>query len=127
MSQEWVCVHHAANLEEAEVVAAWLDEQAIETFIKDRNITGILPGLSAVAAQGVEVCVADDETANRARKLLEEHFAEQRRAHAPAGPPEEVFQAVCEECGKSTSFHREDCGKVQSCSHCGAYMDLPEV
>lgn len=125
MSGEMVCVHRARSVGEADVVAAWLEEHGIPAFVKNRHSVATLPVPSLSAPRGVEVCVADDEAAERARELLAEHareVAEQSRATRSSAPVE----VTCEDCGRSSVFPPTQRGTVQSCPNCGSNVDVPE-
>jgi hypothetical protein len=126
MSGEMVTVHRAANLGEADIIAQWLEAQGIPTFVKSSQSLATLPVPSAIAPRGVEICVPDDETAEAARTLLAEHQAEvtDRLARLTAAPPIDV---VCEACGGTTEFPAIASGTVQSCAHCHAHIDVPEI
>lgn len=50
-----------------------------------------------------------------------ERRAAERRNPDRAGTPIDV---ICEECGKRTSFPASMKESVQSCPHCGAYVDV---
>lgn len=124
------CVFVANTLGEAEVAATWLDGESISAEVMDVNTLGGLDGLTplsptGVGQRGIEVWVKDAADAERARALLAEHEAAlQTKAKVRAADHTPV-EVVCEECGKSTRFPGEQRGSVQSCSVCGAFMDVP--
>ncbi len=124
MSGEMVCAYRASSVSEADIIVAWLEEQGVPAFVKNRHgvETLYVPGLAA--PRGVEVCVADDETAERAKALLADHaqeIAEQSRATRSSSPVE----VICEECGRPTVFPPTQRGTVQSCPHCRGHIDVP--
>lgn len=124
------CVFVANTLGEAEAATTWLDGEGIEAQVVDVNAVGGLDGLTAlsptgVGQRGIEVWVKDAADIERASALLARHDAElQAKAKVRAADPTPV-EVVCEECGKSTRFPGEQRGSVQSCSVCGAFMDVP--
>ncbi len=123
MSGEMVTVFRANSVDEAHVVANWLEEQGIPAFVKN-ELTARLYVQSIPAPLGIEVCVADDESAETARALLAEHKAEQDRQPDPYAP---YVDAVCEDCGGASHFPAHAAGTVQSCPHCKHYIDVPEI
>jgi len=125
MTREMNCVHRAVSVEEADIIVAWLADQEINAFVKNRNVIGTVYVPFATAPKGVEVCVLDEEQAKRATELLAEHADELSHRPQPI-PPGKVFRAVCEECGRPTDFPSELFGSVQTCPHCRANMDVDE-
>ncbi len=125
MPGEMVCVHRASSIGEADIVTAWLEEQGIPAFVKNRHGIATLNVPVLSAPHGVEVCVADDETAAQARDVLAEHareIAEQSRATRSSAPVE----ATCEDCGRSSVFPPTQRGTVQTCPNCRGNIDVPE-
>ena len=119
------CVHRAASVEEADIVVAWLGEEGINAFVKNRHAIGTLYTPIAIAPKGVEVCVFDEQQAARAIILLANHVEKMRRRSLTA-PTGKVSRAVCEECGRPTDFPSELLGSVQTCPHCRANMDVAD-
>ena len=124
MSRDMICVYHAADVEQAEVLVTWFAERGIAALVKDNYAATMLPTPLIVAPQGIEVCVMDSEQAERARALLREQFAATDAQHN-AAPANETTEATCEECGKSARFPASQRGTVQTCPHCGRYVDVP--
>jgi hypothetical protein len=121
MGRDLPVVHTAGSVEEARVVAAWLEQQGVETFVKDTNVIGALGyATPAFAPRGIEICVVDEAVAERARTLL----AERARTPTPADANAPGIEARCEECGRTASFPASQRGTVQSCPYCGAYIDI---
>jgi hypothetical protein len=124
------CVFVANTLGEAEAATTWLDGEGIAAQVVDVNAVGGLDGLAAlsptgVGQRGIEVWVNDAADIERARALLTEHdTAMQAKAKVRADDATPV-DVVCEECGKSTTFLAAQRGSVQSCSACGAFLDVP--
>jgi len=124
MPSDMICVYRAADVGEADIVAAWLDDQGIATLVKDRH-AGSLPSLT-VAPLGVEVCVIDPAQAEQAKTLVREHL-EQCKQNTDKASLVWRIEAVCEECGKASRFPYEQYGTVQTCPHCRRYLDVPEA
>jgi hypothetical protein len=123
MTQDLPYVYRAASIGEADIVAAWLEEQGIAAFVKDRGMVGLY-GPIAMSPLGIEVCVANSEVAVRAAELLREHAAD---VEAQKGPPvKDTIDVVCEACGATTSFPNEQRGRVESCPKCRAFVDVPD-
>ncbi len=116
-------VYRANNVEEADIIVAWLDEQGVSAMVKDRTVAGTLEIPMLFTPRGIEVCVPDRDQADRAVELLKDHYSEQ----AQADESDRTVDAVCEECGKTSSFPYSQCGLVQNCPHCNAYLDVPEA
>ncbi len=125
MPSDPTCVHRAADLGEADIVAAWLAEQGITPLVKDYAAVSLY-GLVVSSPRGVEVCVVDEEQRKRATDLLREHVAEiaARKSAEATGPP---IPILCKACGRTTSFPHGQRGSVQSCPYCRAYMDVPDL
>jgi hypothetical protein len=115
------CVYRASSVEQADIVIAWLAEQGIAAFVKDRNMAGNYVAL-AVAPRGVEVCVASPEEAAQAETLLQDH-QKAIKPH-PGGPAEKVIPVLCTECGRQVEFPGELYGSVQTCPSCGRNLDV---
>jgi len=126
MSGEMVCVHHAATVSEADIVASWLEEQGVRAFVKNRITAETLPIDVHVTGRGIEVCVSDDETAERAKQLLADHKRQIDAEHAP--PVDDLlFDVTCGECNATISFPLSAAGTTGSCPHCGGYVDIPKM
>ena len=114
----------------AEVVALWLSDQDIPAQVMDAATLGGFDGLTwlsrtAVSARGIEVWVIDPTQVPQALLLLEEHSAAQAARAAERAHPAADVELVCEECGQAGTFPGSASGKVQTCTRCGAYMDIP--
>lgn len=124
MQRDLTCVYRAMDVTEADIVAAWLDEQGITVYVKDRNAGSLAP--LTVAPLGVEVCVVDPEQAQRAKSLVREQL-EHRKEKNDQSAIRSTIESVCEECGKASRFPFEQRGTVQTCPHCRRYLDVPEA
>jgi hypothetical protein len=86
------------------------------------------PGVFAFGVtdnEGIAIAVSGEESARRAKSLLEEHDREHAEATLPGTPIERV-DVTCEACKTTTTFTGEQRGTVQECAECGAYLDVPE-
>ena len=126
MPRDMICVYRAANLEEADIVAAWLADHGVTVHVKDRYAAGTMQTPLIVAPKGIEVCVVDPAHVERAQALVREHL-EHRKEKTDEAASGRTIEAVCEECGKTSRFPFEQRGTVQSCPHCRQYVDVPEV
>ena len=119
MAQEPVCIRHANNLEEASIIVAWLADQGVEAHIADPDNPGVM-AFGVTDPEGIEVYVKDEATAQRARKLLEEHDRSKESRDATGD-----VSISCEACGNSYGFTADQRGSTQECPECGAYIDVP--
>jgi len=121
-----ICVYRAADLGEADIVAAWLADHGINAQVTNRNPAMNLYVPSVVSPKGIELCVVDPAQAERAEALIREHL-EQRKEKTDEPAPSRTIDAVCEECGKASRFPFAQRGSVQTCPHCGQYLDVPRA
>jgi len=124
MAAEPVVIRRTATVEEAQIIVAWLDEQGVEAVVVDQANPGVF-AFGVTDNEGISIAVPDEESARRAKSILEEHDRQQ----ADTAPPDtsiEMVAVVCEACKATTSFTGEQRGTVQECSECGAYLDVPE-
>ena len=115
------CVYRATSLEQADIVIAWLSEQGIEAFVKDRNMAG---GYApwAVAPRGIEVCVVDEAQAVTAESHLAEHQKTLEVRHEST--PSKLLATPCGTCGRLLEFPGELNRTVQACPYCGSTVDV---
>lgn len=123
MSSEPICIRRTATVEEADILVAWLAERGIPATVADRDNPGAF-AFGVTDTEGIEVFVANEETARRAKELLAELDREHAAEHGAEGA-EEVVEVTCEECECSCSFSAAQRGSVQQCPECGAYVDVP--
>ena len=119
---DMVTVYRAADIAEADIVAAFLESHGIVAHVKDRLSAGTLQTQIAVAPAGIEVCVAGGEAAEQATALMRDHY---RKPETMAGAGGTV-EATCEDCGKTSTFPATSRGRVETCPHCRGYVDVPE-
>ena len=119
MATEPVCIRRTNTIEEADIIIAWLEEQGVEATVPDRDSTGVL-AFGVTDAEGIEIFVANQETADRAAALLERHDQERAAASSVA---DGTLEVKCEACGEINRFPAGSRESVQECSKCGAYLD----
>jgi hypothetical protein len=123
------CVFVAPSASQADVVVNMLGHAGIAAQVMDRTTLGGFVGMTVwssngISSRGLEVWVINENDLSQARTILGEFEAQQRIAQQEKlslGPVE----AVCEECGKSSTFPAAKRGTVQDCPHCAAYLDVP--
>jgi hypothetical protein len=125
------CVFVADSMSQAEAVVLMLASADVAAQVMNPATLGGLVGLTVVSphgvsANGVEVWVTDPNQAGQAIELLGEHAVNlaARKARAAALPAQ--IEAACDECGKANLFPGKECGTVQHCAYCYAYMDVPD-
>ncbi|MEK6674628.1 MAG: DUF2007 domain-containing protein [Planctomycetota bacterium] len=118
------CVRRATTMEEAEIVAAWLQAKGVKATIVDRENPGVR-AFGVTDIEGVGVYVLDAESVEEAKRLLEEHDREKESTARARNVPVQPRVIPCMECGQGNTFSQEFAGTVQQCSKCGAYLDLP--
>jgi|GEM_PF-1449444 len=123
MTSEPICIRRAATVEEADIVIAWLADRGVEAAILDRSNPGVM-AFGVTDAEGIAICVTDEETAERAKGLLEEHDREKREDGEATA--ETVLSVTCDECGEQVDAPSGAGGATLECPHCGAYIDTPE-
>jgi hypothetical protein len=119
-----VLIRRTKTIEEAEILIAWLDEHGVKATVLDPDSTGVF-AFGVTDPEGVEVYVADEETAEKAKVLLAEHDAERDRAASAEGAAAAPIELKCEECGEVNTFESDLAGTVQECAECGAFVDVP--
>ena len=114
------CIITVSDPGAAGSLVAWLDEQGIPAEARPGESSG-LDGIGALAGFSnatVEVWVNDPGHAEEAIRLLTEHA--QRLQEKNTQP----VLVVCEECGQTGTFPGNERGTVQTCPHCGKFIDV---
>ena len=113
-----LAVYDAANDVEAQLICNILNEAGVEAYVTDDD---------AQVGQFMKPQVWVDRSAiDRAKPILEDYERRQEREVMPQADGA-VVESVCEECGTRTAFSASQEGTVQTCPHCGAFMDVGEV
>jgi hypothetical protein len=118
-----ICVRRTGTVEEADLIVAWLEDAGVHASVVGRDSFGV-QAFGVTDEEGVGIYVNDPAAAERAKALLAEHDRRQagRLAVAAAGGTTDV---ACEECGEVNSFEIHLRGTTQTCSCCGANLDVP--
>ena len=125
MPENPVCIRRTNTIEEAEILISWLDERGVKAAVLDPDSTGVF-AFGVTDPEGVEIYVADEETAERAKVLLAEHDRE-REEPTPADDRPALIEVKCDECGQLKSYPSDRAGSVQECAQCGAFIDVPSA
>lgn len=125
MSNDPVCVRHAKSVEEAEIIVAWLDENGVTATVVDPSNPGVM-AFGVTDPEGIAICVADSEEAERAAILLAEHD-KQRAGAEPSDAAIDTIEVLCADCGHTGGFPANLAGTVQECPECGANLDVPQA
>lgn len=68
----------------------------------------------------------DEATLQVATELIRVFEEKKKTRNSPIEGTCDI-QALCEDCGKATSFPNSFDGTTQECRHCGAYIDVGEL
>jgi len=120
MAGEPICIRRVNTIEEAEIIIAWLEEQGIEAKVIDPSSTGVM-AFGVTDLEGVEIFVADAETAKRAETALAEHDRQHAHGEDDGGA---MIDVPCPECNHVNAFPADYAGSTQECAECGAYLDV---
>lgn len=124
MSQSELCVYVAGNVDEANIVVAWLADREIAATIPDRHTTATL-GLPTIIPGHVNVCVTQPEQLDQARALIAEHDQQIKDHLAKVGATGQVT-VTCEKCGAVNTVSTKESGHVIECTECHEYIDVPD-
>ncbi len=113
-----VQVEAYSTVSQADASKNYLEKNGIGAYIEDSEIIA-MDWMLGAAVCGIKLKVAAEDV-QQATKLLEE-IKRSRRSDPNAEPI--VFP--CEECGKENSFPAQRAGGVETCKHCGRYVDVP--
>jgi hypothetical protein len=118
-----VAVYIALNNIEVHCLSELLANNGIESMAVDDLSTGgffSLGILSQIHRPKIWVASADAE---RAKELLAKYDREKAQRER-LGKESPLVDAVCEECGVTSSFPATRWGYVETCPKCGAFMDV---
>ena len=105
---------------EADLVRAAIEQAGIEVFMVDDNLVA-MDWLLANAIGDIKLQVAPED-AESALQIVDS--CRNHRATLNANAPEVIF--ACENCGGTLKFPGLRRGGVETCIHCGEYVDVPE-
>lgn len=130
ISRDRRCVAVANNSAEAGMIVALLGGFGIEAEVMNEATQGGLVGVTGLVPRaglfGLEIWVNDLTRIPEAIKLLtaeNERFMNLRDDRQSRTGNVIV---ACDECRKQCVFPASEQGTVQSCVHCGAYVDVPD-
>ncbi|HEY3391859.1 MAG TPA: DUF2007 domain-containing protein [Lacipirellulaceae bacterium] len=121
-----VAVYDAANNLEAAVVCQILTSSGIAAYaVEDASVVGqwafgLLPQI-----HNPQVWIERADLA-RAKPILE-NYERRRKEDSDAAHETAPIQVICEECHKQLEFPASRRGSVETCVHCGAYVDVGDV
>jgi predicted RNA-binding Zn-ribbon protein involved in translation (DUF1610 family) len=110
-------VYSAANGVEAHGLRAVLEEKHIRAEVVGESLGSAAGRLPLGQATTPRIWVREGD-AGRAREIIEECTS--RPLH------EDDVAFLCDECGKSVTFPGRSRGRVETCPHCGSYLDVPD-
>lgn len=113
-----VQVEAYATVSQADASKNYLEKNGVPAYIEDSEIIA-MDWMLGAAVRGIKLKVAAED-AQRATELLDE-IKRSRECDPSAAPI--VFP--CENCGKEISFPAQRAGGVETCKHCGRYVDVP--
>jgi hypothetical protein len=122
--QELVTVGVFQFVAEAELMQSTLEAQGIQAYLANEHIIS-MDWLLSAAVGGVQLQVAQADAATAEQIVREFQCKHKNRALRGANQPALTF--ACENCGRTISFPGSRAGGVESCPHCGKYVDVPEV
>lgn len=105
---------------DADAARLFLEDNGINAYVEDGEIVA-MDWLLGSAVGGVKLKVAEDDLA-RAHELITETKRDTKSDREQA-----YITFACEECGQRLSFPRHRGGGVESCKHCGKYVDVPDA
>lgn len=114
---------------QADIVAAWLQENGLDARVNSNTSLGGLPEMilwskTESASGAFEVWVPTDSI-NAAKTMISEWETCQRQATAERMAKGSV-DAVCDSCGELNTLPPEKRGAVETCRNCGLYFDVPK-
>lgn len=130
-----VAVYNAATNVEAQLICNILNDAGVEAFVtEDTSPAGVWMFGTLPEIHKPQVWV-DRSSLDRAKPLLDDYERrsiereEREEADSNEVTASETLSPVafvCEECGKSITFPAQRRGHVETCPHCGSYVDVPE-
>ncbi len=108
---------------EAELMQRTLEDSGIAAYLANDHIIA-MDWLLSAAVGGVKLQVARPDAAE-AERIVNEFQSKQRNRAGSGDGANLVFD--CENCGRSIEFPPARAGGVETCKHCGKYVDVPEV
>jgi len=123
-----VVVYDAESNLEAHFLEKMLAEAGVKAGVtEDVSLVGVFHGgaLPGLHKPQVWVSRADLERAEQILAEYDRQLVERRRAaFEPLQPEQTIAIGMCDKCGQRTPFPAKLLGSVQTCRHCGAYVDV---
>ena len=122
-----VDVYSAANGLEAHGLCAVLEERGIRAEVVGEALGSAAGRLPLGEATAPRIWVREGDS-RRARELIEECTGQLQQAGDDLDTddePEEIA-FLCEECERYVAFPAWRRGHVETCPHCGNYVDVPD-
>jgi ribosomal protein S27E len=122
--QDPVAVYTASSNVEAHMLSNALNDAGVEAHVlEDLNAVGFSWFGPVPVVHRPKVCVnrADVE---RAQPILLDYETRQSERHEAKTDTSLPVQIVCEDCGEKSVFAYGLLGTVQTCKHCGAFLDV---
>lgn len=115
---ELVTIEVYSSVGKAELMRSVLEEQGVTCYLADDQIAA-MDWLLMSAVGGVKLQVAQQDV-DRAQVLLAEAAKNAERKS------EVDVEFECEECGQPLCMPGARRGGVETCKHCGCFVDVPE-
>ncbi len=106
---------------EARAIKLLLEDRGFDVLLDDDNLVGMNLLLSN-AVGGAKLQVPESQ-AEQAALFVEEVRSRSKQRATPTEEPDLAFP--CEECGREVTFPAARRGSVETCPHCGEYIDVP--
>lgn len=124
--QQPIAIYTAATNVEAHIIVTMLESKGIPAFaVEDQSAVSLWMFGTISQFHRPKIWV-EKSTAEEASRWILEFEASQRQQRNPAMGNGEI-QAVCEECGATTTFPISLNGSTQQCAACLAYLDVGET
>jgi len=123
-----VAVYNAAKNTEAQNVCFALQQSGIEAHVIEDFSPGRMWAFGALPEIHKPQVFVERDDVERAVPVIEEFEQTRRRRQAEgedAAAADKPVEAECESCGKRATFPASRRGTVETCPHCGAYLDVP--
>jgi hypothetical protein len=120
-----IAVYNAATNIEAHLICSILTNAGIEAYASKDVSPGGLWMFGTLPEIHKPQVWANRSDIGRVKPLLDDYEGRlAARQAASEAMPDVTFP--CEECGKSVTFPAQRRGHVETCPHCGNYVDVPE-
>ena len=125
--QNPIPIYTAPNNAEAQLVRVLLEEEGIEAkAVDDLALVGLWV-MGTIPGDHQPMVFVDRSQAEAAAAVIrqyEERLKQERGGSPAPGNDALDIEVACEKCGKKSLFKAGQRGTIQSCPHCGAYLDV---